>query len=62
MTRDEALQRLEGTWSFEVRGDQVMIRDLSLLSVVAAIRGERPLAEPVHVASGPLQTAAASGD
>lgn len=41
MTREEALERLEGTWSFEVHSGQVMIRETSLIAAVAAIRRER---------------------
>jgi len=63
MTREEALERLAGTWSFELEGDRVVIRDLSLLSAVAAIRREQPIGEPTHVAAGrSLHSAAASGD
>lgn len=62
MTREEALRRLEGTWTFELRGNQVMIRDLSLLSAVAAVRRERSLEEPPHVVARPPGTAAAPGD
>lgn len=60
MTREEALRRLEGTWSFELEGGQVVIRDLSLLSAVAAERRERPIGEPVHVPVA-ARAAAASG-
>lgn len=64
MSRDEALRRLEGTWSFDVVGDQVMIRDLSLLSAVAAVRNERAHVgeERVQVVTGRPQGAAFSGD
>jgi len=61
MTREEALERLEGTWTFELKGDQVMIRDLSLLSAVAAVRRERPVGEPARVPVAP-RSAAAAGD
>lgn len=61
MTREEALERLDGTWSFELRGDQVMIRELSLLSAVSAIRREGFVGEHARVARPP-QGAAASGD
>lgn len=36
MTRDEALQRLHGTWSFELRDGRVPLRDLDLLRSVRA--------------------------
>jgi len=49
MTRVQALERLEGTWSFEVRGGQVMIRELSLIAAVAAIRRERSAGQPARV-------------
>ncbi|MEJ2668053.1 MAG: hypothetical protein P8Z81_13325 [Deinococcales bacterium] len=62
MTREEALKRLEGTWSFDMLGDQVMLRELDLLSAVAAVRREPAGGERSHVATGPLQSAAASGD
>lgn len=62
MTREEALRRLEGTWSFEIQGDRVVIRDLELLSAVAAIRRERPGGEPASIPGAPLHAAAASGD
>lgn len=62
MTRDEALRRLEGTWSFEVRRGRVTIREISLLSAVAAIRRERPPGGPVRVAARPPQGTAVSGD
>lgn len=38
MTRDEALHRLHGTWSFELRDGRVPLRDLDLLR---AVRSER---------------------
>ncbi len=65
MTREEALERLEGTWSFDVVGDKVMIRELGVLSSIEAIRRERAAA-----AEGPrprfgaptYEGAAASGD
>jgi len=65
MTREEALEGLEGTWSFELIGDQVLIRELSLLSAVNGVRRERaaPVGwEPRQVATVSLQGAAASGD
>lgn len=64
MSREEALRRLEGTWSFDVVGDQVMIHDLSLLSAVAAVRRERTVGtgERAQVATSSLQGAAFSGD
>ena len=34
MTRDEALQRLHGTWTFELRDGRVPLRDLDLLRAV----------------------------
>lgn len=43
MTREEALERLQGTWSFDVIGDQVVIRELGLLSSVEAVRREQAL-------------------
>lgn len=46
MTREEACERLEGTWSFEVRDGKVMIREASLIAAVAAIRREGPVHEP----------------
>jgi hypothetical protein len=63
MTREEALERLEGTWSFEVVGDQVLIRELGLLSAVNAIRRERSVASQRRpVATATFEGAAASGD
>jgi hypothetical protein len=63
MTREEALERLEGTWSFEVVGDQVLIRELGLLSAVNAIRRERSVAsQRLLVATATFEGAAASGD
>ena len=64
MSRDEALRRLEGTWSFEVVGNHVMIRDLSLLSAIAGLRDERApvVAEHVQVVPDVPQGAAFSGD
>lgn len=38
MTRDEALHRLHGTWSFELRDGRVPLRDLDLLRSVRAER------------------------
>lgn len=38
MTRDEALHRLHGTWSFEFREGRVPLRDLDLLRAVRAER------------------------
>jgi hypothetical protein len=38
MTRDEALHRLHGTWSFELRDGRVPLRDLDLLRAVRAER------------------------
>lgn len=62
MTREEALKRLEGTWSFDVVGDQVMLRELDLLSAVAAVRRDLAGGERPHIATGSLHVAAASGD
>lgn len=65
MTREEALQRLEGTWSFDLAGDRVLIRDAGLLSAVHAIRRERAASaarEVVPVGTAPVRGAAASGD
>lgn len=62
MTRDEALRRLDGTWSFELQGGRVVIRDLALLSTVAALRRERAEGEPMRVPAPTQQAAAASGD
>lgn len=67
MTREEALQRLEGTWSFDLTGDGVLIRDVGLLSAVHAIRLERSApsareAVPMNATPVPGQGAAASGD
>ncbi len=63
MTREEALERLEGTWSFDVVGDQVLIRELGLLSAVNAIRRERSAAsQRPPVAAASFEGAAASGD
>lgn len=65
MTRDEALRRLEGTWSFDLVGDRALVRDLGLLAAVAAIRGERSDSgvgdRPTVNASGP-EGAATPGD
>ena len=65
MTREEALERLEGTWSFDVVGDQVLIRELAVLSSVDAIRRERAVAAGVPcppVAVAAFEGAATSGD
>ncbi len=63
MTREEALQRLDGTWSFDVVGDQVLIRELSLLSAVDAIRRERSVAgQRLPASAASFEGAAASGD
>ncbi len=63
MTREEALQRLDGTWSFDVVGDQVLIRELGLLSAVDAIRRERSAAgQRPFVSTASFEGAAASGD
>jgi len=65
MTREEALERLEGTWSFDVVGDQVLIRELSVLSSVNAIRRERALAaggQRRPVAPAAFEGAVSSGD
>lgn len=49
MTRDEALQRLEGTWTFEMARGRVRVRDESLLLAIDAVREEarRSSAPPV---------------
>lgn len=65
MTRMEALRRLEGTWSFDVVGDTVLLRDVALLATVRELRRER---EEVATGDAPAavspasQGAAASGD
>ena len=40
MTRIEALRRLEGTWTHELRDGRVSVRDTSLLLAIDAIRRE----------------------
>lgn len=40
MTRTEALSRLHGTWTHELRDGRVAVRDLSLLRAIEAIRRE----------------------
>lgn len=65
MTREEALQRLEGTWTFDLAGDRVLIRDPALLSTIRAIRRERDAQaarEAVPMGTMPVQGVAASGD
>lgn len=44
MTRQEALQRLEGTWAFQARGDRVVVRDLALLERIHQVQSERAVA------------------
>jgi hypothetical protein len=60
MDRDEARAMLERTTSFEFRDDRVVLRDLRLLSTVAAIRQQRAEAAQVqrHGLRAPIPTAA----
>jgi|GEM_PF-4940740 len=65
MTREEALERLQGTWSFDVIGDRVLIRELGVLSAVNAIRRERVVAsggQRPPAAAAAYEGAATSGD
>jgi len=65
MTPEQALERLEGTWSFDVVGNQVLIRELAVLSSVDAIRRERAVAAGLPrppVATTAFEGSAASGD
>lgn len=41
MTREEALRRLRGTWSFELAQGKVRIRDEQLIRTIATIREEQ---------------------
>lgn len=41
MTREEALRRLRGTWSFELAQGKVRIRDERLIRTIATIREEQ---------------------
>lgn len=61
MTREEALERLEGTWSFEIQDRKVLIREASLIAAVEAIRRERPLHRPATVPRPAFVAAAWSG-
>lgn len=63
MTRDEALRRLHGSWSFTVRDDRVLLRDVDL---IAAVRNtsephEPPPAGPPHRHGGRRPTEPAIG-
>lgn len=62
MTREEALARLEGTWSFDVVRDQVLVRDPKLLSAVAEVRREWAGGERRPVAVSPSSAVGASRD
>lgn len=40
MTRTEALRRLEGTWTYELRDGRVRVRDVDVLHAIEALRRE----------------------
>lgn len=42
MTREEARNRLEGTWNFEVNSDLVFVQDADLLAEIALLSGAQP--------------------
>lgn len=42
MTREEARNRLEGTWNFEVDCDLVLVQDADLLAEIALLTGAQP--------------------
>lgn len=44
MTRDEALRRLHGTWAFEARGDEVVVRETSVVDTIRRIQRELDVA------------------
>ncbi len=41
MTRDEARERLRGSWAFTLRDGRVLVRDPALLDAVAALAETR---------------------
>ena len=53
MDKHEARKQLESTTSFEFRDGGVVLRDLRLLNVVAALRRERADGAPEPSESGP---------
>lgn len=53
MTREEALKRLEGTWSFEMVGDKVVVRDIQLLNAIANVRHELAAHAPMPAPAEP---------
>lgn len=40
MNRQEALRRLKGTWTYELRDGRVPVRDLNILRAIEAIHRE----------------------
>lgn len=57
MTREEALHRLHGTWSFELRDGRVPLRDVDLLRSARAER-RAPADDPHAHPSGSRADAA----
>lgn len=40
MNRAEALRRLQGTWTYELRDGRVRVRDVNVLGAIEALRRE----------------------
>lgn len=53
MTRAEALHRLEGTWTFELRAGRVDVREVALLRALEEERIESAAARPAHASPAP---------